>query len=78
MSRISNDDRKPPQTKLPAWEPTKRKYDHFAATRRMSLVQVVDLAIDALMSLGRDELDALIERQHVIREVPEQSTQLSA
>lgn len=52
-----------PHTKLPVRCPAKERYDAFAERRRLKLVDVVEIALDALTQLPKDELDALIERK---------------
>lgn len=49
--------------KLSLRRSTRKKFDRFATTRRLKLVEVADLAIDALASLPREQQDALIERR---------------
>ncbi len=52
-----------PHTKLPVRVPTKERYDAFAKRRRLNLVEIVEIGIDALERMPRAELDALIERK---------------
>ena len=41
---------------------TKRKIEEFAERRRMSLVQTIDLALDALAALNSEQVTSLIEQ----------------
>lgn len=42
---------------------TREKFDKFADRTRLSMVEVADIAIDALGLLTRDQLAALIEKR---------------
>lgn len=46
---------------------TRVKYEKFAELKRLKIVEVADLAIEALGTLSREQLDALIERRPVNR-----------
>lgn len=59
-----------PHTKLPVRCPTKERYDAFAHRRRLALVDVVEIALDALTQLPKEQQDALIERKPTRRKVP--------
>jgi hypothetical protein len=49
---------------------TKTKLQRFAKPRRLKLVEVADLAIDALAAMPKDQQDALIERRDAIKSEP--------
>lgn len=51
------------QTKLPASCATHGRYSRLAKRWRMTLTDTVDLAIETLEGLSRDELAARIERR---------------
>lgn len=53
----------PAEIKIGVRGVTKAKFDAFAARRRMKLVEVADLAIDALNLLPREQQEALLERR---------------
>jgi hypothetical protein len=55
----------PQDIKIGVRPDTKAKFEEFGARRRMKQVDVADLAIDALMQLGNDELQALMDKHHV-------------
>jgi hypothetical protein len=52
----------PTEIKIGVRRTTRDKFDAFAFRRRLKLVEVADIAIDALESLSKEQQDALIDR----------------
>ena len=50
---------------------TKSKYKAFSDRRLISLLDVADIAIEALLSLPREQQDALIERRGSVSPITE-------